>query len=52
MQRYYFHYLWPDDAVFDEEGVELDDHEAAYRHACALVQQVRTLPRCRGGLVD
>ena len=31
-----------DDAVFDEEGVELDNYEAAYHHACGLVQQVRS----------
>jgi len=24
MSRYYFHFLWSDDAVFDKEGVELD----------------------------
>ncbi len=42
MPRYYFHFLWRDDAVFDEEGLELEGYEAAYRHACRLVQQVRS----------
>ena len=41
MPRYYFHFLWPDDAVFDKEGVELEGYQAAYHHACGLVQQVR-----------
>ena len=41
MQRYYFHFLWPDDAVFDKEGRELENFEAAYLHACELVQEVR-----------
>jgi len=41
MPRYYFHFLWSDDAVFDKEGVELEGYEAAYDHACGLVRQVR-----------
>jgi hypothetical protein len=41
MPRYYFDFLWPDDAVFDEEGLELDGYEAAYHSACRLVHQVR-----------
>jgi hypothetical protein len=41
MQRYYFHFLWHDDAVFDKEGVELESFDAAYLYACGLVQQVR-----------
>jgi uncharacterized protein DUF6894 len=41
MQRYHFHFKWRDDAVFDEEGIELENFEAAYAHACGLVQQVR-----------
>jgi hypothetical protein len=41
MQRYHFHFKWRDDAVFDEEGIELENFEAAYVHACGLVQQVR-----------
>jgi hypothetical protein len=41
MQRYYFHFFWPDDAVKDIEGVELQDFEAAYHYACRLVHQVR-----------
>ena len=41
MPRYYFNFLWSDDAVFDKEGVELDDYEAAYHHACGLVRHVR-----------
>jgi hypothetical protein len=42
MPRYYFHFLWPDDAVFDQEGLELDCYEAAYHRACRLVHQVRS----------
>lgn len=42
MSRYYFHFLWSDDAVFDKEGVELDGYEDAYDHACGLVRQVRS----------
>jgi Domain of unknown function (DUF6894) len=42
MPRYYFHFLWPDDALFDKEGVEFDEYEAAYHHACGLVQLVRS----------
>jgi hypothetical protein len=42
MPRYYFHFLWSDEAIFDEKGVELDDYEAAYNHACGLVRQVRS----------
>ena len=42
MQRYYFHFLWPDDAVRDTEGVELEGFDAAYHYACGLVQQVRS----------
>jgi hypothetical protein len=42
MPRYYFHFLWPDDAVFDKKGLELENYTAAYRHACAMVQQVRS----------
>ena len=41
MPRYYFHFKWPDDAVRDTQGVELEDFTAAYRHACGLVHQVR-----------
>jgi hypothetical protein len=42
MPRYFFHFQWSDDAVFDPEGIELENFSAAYRHACGLVQQVRT----------
>ncbi len=42
MHRFYFHFLWRDDAVFDKEGIELEDFEAAYLHACELVHQVRS----------
>ncbi|HEU0016860.1 MAG TPA: hypothetical protein VFQ31_00650 [Methyloceanibacter sp.] len=42
MQRYYFHFLWPDDAVRDTEGVELQGFDAAYHYACRLVHQVRS----------
>lgn len=42
MQRYYFHFLWPDDAVFDPEGIELENFAAAYLHACRLVRQILT----------
>ena len=38
MPRYYFHFIWPDDAVRDTKGVELEGFTAAYRHACGLVQ--------------
>ena len=41
MPRYYFHFMWPDDAVRDTKGVEMEDFTAAYRHACGLVHQVR-----------
>ena len=41
MQRYHFHFKWHDDAVFDEEGIELENFPAAYLHACELVHQVR-----------
>jgi len=41
MQRYYFHFLWPDDAVRDTEGVELEGFDAAYHYACRLVHLVR-----------
>ena len=41
MQRYHFHFKWRDDAVFDEEGIELENFPAAYLHACGLVHQVR-----------
>ena len=41
MPRFYFHFTWCDDAVRDTEGVELEGFSAAYRHACALVHQVR-----------
>jgi len=41
MARYYFHFIWPDDAVRDAKGVELEGFTAAYRHACRLVHQVR-----------
>ena len=41
MQRYYFHFLWPDDAVRDTEGVELEGFDAAYQYACRLVHLVR-----------
>ena len=53
MPRYYFHFLWPDDAVVDKEGLELENYTAAYSHACAMVQQIpKTLPSSRWGLVD
>jgi hypothetical protein len=42
MQRYYFHFRWPDDAVRDTEGVELEAFAAAYDYACGLVWQVRS----------
>jgi hypothetical protein len=41
MPRYFFHFVWPDDAVRDTKGVELEGLEAAYRHAIGLVHQVR-----------
>ena len=42
MQRYYFHFPWPDDAVRDTEGVELESFAAAYHYAWGLVQQVHS----------
>ena len=42
MQRYYFHFLWPDDAVRDTEGVALHSSDAAYHYACRLVHRVRS----------
>ena len=41
MQRYHFHFRWRNDAVFDEQGIELENFPAAYLHACELVHQVR-----------
>ena len=41
MPRYYFNFRWPDDAVTDAEGVELESFADAYRRARVLVQQVR-----------
>ena len=41
MPRYFFHFVWPNDAVRDTKGVELEGLEAAYRHAIGLVHQVR-----------
>jgi hypothetical protein len=41
MPRYFFHFVWPDDAVRDTKGVELEGFSAAYSHACGLVHQVR-----------
>ena len=40
MKRYYFNFKWRDDAVFDEEGIELENFAAAYIRACGLVQEV------------
>jgi hypothetical protein len=40
MPRYFFHFVWPNDAVRDTKGVELEGLEAAYRHAIGLVHQV------------
>jgi hypothetical protein len=40
MKRYYFHFKWRDDAVFDEEGIELETFAAAYVRACGLIQEV------------
>lgn len=42
MQRYYFHFLWADDAVRDKEGVALQGFDAAYSYACRLVHRVRS----------
>jgi hypothetical protein len=42
MPRYYFHFVWPHDAVRDTEGVELNSFSSAYGHACGLVHQVRS----------
>jgi uncharacterized protein DUF6894 len=41
MPRYFFHFVWADDAVKGEEGVELEGLKAAYRHAVEMVHRVR-----------
>ena len=41
MPRYHFHFTWPDDAVRDTQGVELEGFGAAYRHACVPVSLVQ-----------
>ena len=41
MPHYFFHFVWADDAVKDEDGVELEGLKAAYRHAVEMVPRVR-----------
>jgi hypothetical protein len=41
MPRYFFHFVWADDGVKDEEGVELEGLGAAYWHALEMVHRVR-----------
>jgi hypothetical protein len=39
--RYFFHFVWAEDAVKDEQGVELEGLRAAYWHAIDMVHRVR-----------
>ena len=41
MPRYFFHFVWAEDAVKDEQGVELEGLSAAYWHAMDMVHRVR-----------
>ena len=41
MPRYFFHFVWAEDAVKDEQGVELEGLSAAYWHAIDMVHRVR-----------
>ena len=41
MPLYFFHFVWPDEAIKDTKGVQLEGFSAAYWHACDLVHQVR-----------
>jgi hypothetical protein len=41
MPRYFFHFVWAEDAVKDEHGVELEGLGAAYWHAIEMVRRVR-----------
>jgi hypothetical protein len=38
MPPYLFHFVWPDEAIGDTEGGQLEDFSVAYRHACDLVR--------------
>jgi hypothetical protein len=41
MPRYFFNFVWGDDAVRDTEGVELEGLGAAYLHAMEMLLRVR-----------
>ena len=41
MPRYFFHFVWPDDACRDSQGVEFDGLVPAYWHAIGLARRVR-----------
>jgi hypothetical protein len=40
MPRYFFHFVWGNDSVRDEEGVELEGLEAAYLHALEMLHRI------------
>ena len=39
--RYFFHFVWPDDAFRDTKGLEFEGLVPAYWHAMGLVRRVR-----------
>lgn len=41
MPRYFFHFVWPDDAHRDTKGIEFDGLVPAYWHAIGLARRVR-----------
>ena len=41
MPRYFFHFVWGNDAVRDTEGVELAGLGGAYLHAMEMLLRVR-----------
>ena len=41
MPRYFFHFVWPDDAFRDTKGLEFEGLVPAYWHAIGLVRRVR-----------
>ncbi len=41
MPRYFFHFVWGNDAVRDTEGVELEGLGTAYWHAMEMLHRVR-----------
>jgi hypothetical protein len=40
MPRYFFHFVWGNDAARDTEGVELEGLRAAYLHALEMLHRV------------